>query len=893
MSQSKSSFNLEQLESRFLDSWQRLGTAPDLAEFLADLDFSQRRHALQVLIPIDIQQRFQAGENVRADLYSPYGDSAIAIAAELFSGEAPDTPAEELQTRFESAPSNSDSESFSVEQPESAATNLITDRYRLINKIGQGGMGTVWLAQQEKPMRRRVAIKIIGKTMDSNEALARFGAERQALAMMNHPNIAKVLDAGMTEDGRPFFAMELVKGVSITRYCDDHRLTIEERLELMIPVCEAVQHAHQKGIIHRDLKPSNILVSFHDDQPIAKVIDFGLAKALEHTARLTEETLVTEVGRVVGTLQYMSPEQAGSSELDVDTRSDIYSLGVILYQLLTDAVPLETDSLTGKSLLQIVEMIRDLSIVRPSQKLVDDDELAVVCAQRQTNSRYLINKLEGELDWIVMKSLRSDRTERYQAASALADDVRRFLNDEPVEARPPSMVYRLKKFAGNNRGLVAAIGLFIGLLSTALVVISFLWQTANAAKLDEIVQKDLANEAKIEAEKERNEADRLRIEAENAEDDLEIEKRKSEKRVEILLKPYEEIDPLAGGNLDLNPTQFLNKTLQYIDEELVDDQEFISEAKLKIGNSLLGMSALPESVDALSQSHETRKALFGSESEKALKANISKQIAILESLKVDISSRSTFGEADTLVIAKKIEDALDEFVLSTKKLKPSAKRLGQAYLMAFKELKKLNIEREEYINNAIGILEQQYKVNKQKEGPQSDTAMNAYFNLANALLKEGSKSNIDKSIQMNLTLVGEWEQKSKSDDEYTKRKYRIRRSQATNNLAESYHAKAKLEDDRELYDKAIENFESAMIAKTELFQKNHSSRFNTIRNMIECMCDASRFAEAKQKFDEIRSQFINSDKKDYVISNAVKQMDAMQQKFAKTFGLDENWTKVE
>ena len=325
MSQSKSSFNLEQLESRFLDSWQRLGTAPDLAEFLADLDFSQRRHALQVLIPIDIQQRFQAGENVRADLYSPYGDSAIAIAAELFSGEAPDTPAEELQTRFESAPSNSDSESCSVEQPETAATNLITDRYRLINKIGQGGMGTVWLAQQEKPMRRRVAIKIIGKTMDSDEALARFGAERQALAMMNHPNIAKVLDAGMTEDGRPFFAMELVKGIPITKYCDDHRLSIEKRLELMIPVCEAVQHAHQKGIIHRDLKPSNILVCFHDEQPIAKVIDFGLAKALEHTARLTEETLVTEVGRVVGTLQYMSPEQAGSSELDVDTRSDIYS----------------------------------------------------------------------------------------------------------------------------------------------------------------------------------------------------------------------------------------------------------------------------------------------------------------------------------------------------------------------------------------------------------------------------------------------------------------------------------------------------------------------------------------------------------------------------------------
>jgi serine/threonine protein kinase len=337
--------------------------------------------------------------------------------------------------------------------------------YKLLQQIGEGGMGVVYLAEQEQPVRRRVALKIIKPGMDSRQVIARFEAERQALALMDHQNIARVLDAGTTDSGRPYFVMELVKGVPITKFCDEQHLTSRERLELFIPVCQAIQHAHQKGIIHRDLKPSNVLVALYDGKPVPKVIDFGVAKAIEQ--RLTERTLFTQLGQVVGTLEYMSPEQAELNQLEIDTRSDIYSLGVLLYELLTGTTPLERQRLRSAAFTEMLRMIREEEPPRPSTRLsASGDKLPTISAQRKTEPAKLTRLVRGELDWIVMKALEKDRARRYETANGFARDIERYLADEPVSACPPSAAYRLGKFLRRHKGPVLAAALvFCALLA--------------------------------------------------------------------------------------------------------------------------------------------------------------------------------------------------------------------------------------------------------------------------------------------------------------------------------------------------------------------------------------------------------------------------------------------
>ncbi len=361
--------------------------------------------------------------------------------------------------------------------------------YRILQLIGEGGFGTVFLAQQEQPVQRRVAFKIIKLGMDTRQVVARFEQERQALAMMDHPNIARVFDAGTTATGRPYFVMELVKGVPITEYCDTARLSTRERLDLFISVCQAVQHAHLKGIVHRDLKPSNVLVTLHDERPVVKVIDFGIAKAMNQD--LTEKTVFTEFRQFIGTPEYMSPEQAAMSGLDVDSRTDIYSLGVLLYELMSGSTPFSSEELRSAGMAEIARKIKEDEPPRPSTRVTRATKSGTgsvggggakpasttggpkstsaeqIAKHRRTDIGTLRRQLAGDLDWIVMKAMEKDRSRRYETASAMSEDIRRFLANEPILARPPSTAYRLRKFARRNRvGLAAGAGVFAAILLT-------------------------------------------------------------------------------------------------------------------------------------------------------------------------------------------------------------------------------------------------------------------------------------------------------------------------------------------------------------------------------------------------------------------------------------------
>jgi serine/threonine protein kinase/Flp pilus assembly protein TadD len=374
----------------------------------------------------------------------------------------------------------------------SADASTMIGPYRLLEPIGEGGMGTVYRAEQIRPVKRTVALKVIKPGMDSRQVLSRFETERQALALMDHPNIARVLDAGATDAGHPYFIMELVQGAPITRFCDEHRLTPRQRLELFIPVCQAVQHAHQKGVIHRDLKPSNVLVALYDGQPVPKVIDFGVAKAT--APRLDGATSLTEFGAVVGTVEYMSPEQAELNPLDIDTRSDIYSLGVLLYELLTGTTPIQRKPREAATLLEALRIVREQQPPTPSSRLSTTKRLPVIAANRGMEPRKLSELVRGELDWIAMKALEKDRNRRYETASALALDLRRYLNDEPVLACPPSNWYRFRKFVQRNiRALAVAAVLAVMLLAVVGTVAGSLgWVARDRASRQAALERAIA-----------------------------------------------------------------------------------------------------------------------------------------------------------------------------------------------------------------------------------------------------------------------------------------------------------------------------------------------------------------------------------------------------------------
>ncbi|HEY1375640.1 MAG TPA: serine/threonine-protein kinase, partial [Gemmataceae bacterium] len=473
--------------------------------------------------------------------------------------------------------------------------------YTLRRPLGEGAMGAVFLAEQAHPVRRQVAVKILKPGLDSRRVVARFEAERQALALMDHPNIAKVLDAGQSPPAaaggpsRPYFVMELVEGVPITQFCDDRRLTPRQRLRLFVDVCRAVQHAHQKGVIHRDLKPSNVLVAEQDGKPVPKVIDFGVAKATG--PRLTEQGNVTEVGTVIGTLEYMSPEQTEPNPLDVDTRSDVYSLGVLLYELLTGTTPLPRHRLKDAGWVELLRLVREEEPPRPSTRLTDTtEELPAIAARRGVEPKKLGGLVRGDLDRIVMKALAKDRDRRYATANGLARDVERYLNDEPVEAAPPGAGYRLRKFVKRNKGRVVAAGLVLAALLAG--VAGTTWGMIRADRARQEAEAAQAAEARRAAEAQR------RLE-------------QVERGAEVLAGVFQDLDPKAeqkeGVTLRVLLGRRLGDAARQLDGEAVGDPLVVARLQHLLGVSLYDLGQLDQAEAVLDTARQTRERLLGAD----------------------------------------------------------------------------------------------------------------------------------------------------------------------------------------------------------------------------------------------------------------------------------------
>ena len=474
----------------------------------------------------------------------------------------------DVQATLDTPSSDGDAATVVLRQAEAPGTRI--GPYKILQQIGEGGFGSVFMAEQEKPVQRKVALKIIKLGMDTRQVVARFEQERQALAMMDHPNIARVYDAGATETGRPYFAMELVKGDPIVEYCDKNNLSIADRLDLFAQVCNAVQHAHTKGIIHRDIKSSNILVSTQDGRPHAKVIDFGIAKAT--ASKLTEKTLFTEHRQLIGTPEYMSPEQAEGS-LDIDTRTDVYSLGVVLYELLTGTTPFTGKNLRSAAYAEIQRMIREDEPPKPSTRLHQNAEtLAGVAAARRTEPRRLGTIVRGELDWIVMKALEKERARRYETASGLGADVRRFLDGDEVLAAPPSAMYRVRKFVRRNKGTVVAgsvvsLALALGILGTSVGLVN-------------------AKRERAEAERARTgEAEQRRV--------AEARLAEAEATVRFLDEMLGAADPMASGK-DVTVRQVLDRASATIDSEFADRPMVEARLHATIGRTYLGLGTYEE-----------------------------------------------------------------------------------------------------------------------------------------------------------------------------------------------------------------------------------------------------------------------------------------------------------
>jgi eukaryotic-like serine/threonine-protein kinase len=486
-----------------------------------------------------------------------------------------------------------------AEVPISEGPDTVIGRYRLLEKIGEGGFGVVYVAEQKVPIHRRVALKIIKMGMDTRSVVARFEAERQALAMMDHPNIAKVFDGGATVTGRPYFVMELVRGVPITEYCDQNNLQLSQRLNLFIQVCQAIQHAHQKGIIHGDIKPSNILLTLHDGKPVPKVIDFGIAKATQR--ELTDKTVYTQFQQFLGTPAYMSPEQAEMTGLDIDTRSDIYSLGVLLYELLTGTTPFDAEELLQSGLDAMRRKIREIEPLRPSTRLsgMADAQSTTTAKRRGMELHRLISQLRGDLDWIVITALDKDRTRRYETANGLARDIERYLNNELVTARPPSAVYRFRKMVRRNRLVFFASALVAASLLAGLGASTWMFFQERQARQRAVTAEQIENQ--------------LRQQAESNERKANQEAAKSSQVAQFLEDMLSGVGPsVALGRDTTLLREIMEKTTERVGKDLKDQPEVEADIRLTLGDIFHELRELQKAEDMLRESLRLLKKTEGS-----------------------------------------------------------------------------------------------------------------------------------------------------------------------------------------------------------------------------------------------------------------------------------------
>ncbi len=484
--------------------------------------------------------------------------------------------------------------------------------YQIQQLLGEGGMGVVYVAKQSSPVKRQVALKILRPGDNSRNVLARFEQERHALAMMDHPGIAKILDAGTTEDGRPFFVMELVRGIPLNDYCDRENLSPLERLQLFLPVCAAVQHAHQKGIIHRDLKPSNILVALYDGQPIPRVIDFGVAKAVDF--RLAEESVYTEVGSIVGTVEYMAPEQAELINLDIDTRADVYALGVVLYELLTGSPPFTRKQLRSAAFDEMLRMIREVDPPKPSTKISSSGEIASIAAHRKLEPRQLTRMLAGDLDWVVMKALAKERDQRYQSASDFSSDISRFLNDEAVEAGPPGVTYRVRKFLQRNRMPAIATGLVLLAIVAGGVAATLGW-------LESGRQYRLARAAESAERAEREVAEARLKQVENG--------------IQILTSVFNDLNPSQVSATDSGLRTILAERLilaaQQLEEQGVGDPLAVARMQYRLARSLMELGFPQQAAGILEKAESGFLGLHGNSPQELLNCQDSRASCLQDS----------------------------------------------------------------------------------------------------------------------------------------------------------------------------------------------------------------------------------------------------------------------